>query len=98
MAATALSAPPRRSLRNDASDAVTMIGRSIRLSRRDVDTLIMSLVLPLMLMALFVYVFGGAIRTGTAYVDYVVPGIILLCAGYGAATTAMAVAADMSGG
>jgi ABC-2 type transport system permease protein len=75
-----------------------MIGRSIRLTRRDVDTLVMSLVLPLMLMALFVYVFGGAITTGRAYIDYVVPGIILLCAGYGAASTAVAVATDMHSG
>ena len=98
MTGTALPAPPRERLRNSATDALTMTGRSIRLSRRDAETLLMSVVLPLLLMALFVYVFGGAIRTGTHYVDYVVPGIILLCAGYGAATTAMAVAADMSGG
>ncbi|WP_103380925.1 ABC transporter permease [Pseudonocardia dioxanivorans] len=77
----------------------TMIGRSIRLTRRNVDTMIMSVVLPLlMMMAMFVYVFGGAIHTGTAYVTYVVPGTILLCAGYGAASTAMAVADDMNGG
>ena len=76
----------------------TMIGRSIRLTRRNVDTMIMSVVLPLLMMAMFVYVFGGAIHTGTAYVTYVVPGTILLCAGYGAASTAMAVADDMNGG
>jgi putative component of toxin-antitoxin plasmid stabilization module len=34
-----------------------------------------------MLMLMFVYLFGGAINTGTAYVTYVVPGVILLCAG-----------------
>ncbi|MFC7655744.1 ABC transporter permease [Pseudonocardia benzenivorans] len=76
----------------------TMIGRSIRLTRRNVDTMIMSVVLPLLMMAMFVYVFGGAIHTGTAYVTYVVPGTILLCARYGAASTAMAVADDMNGG
>ena len=74
------------------SDTATMIGRSIRLTRRNVDTLLMAIVLPVLLMLLFVYVFGGAIDTGTEYVNYVVPGIILLCAGYGAASTAMAVA------
>ncbi|MCC8251025.1 hypothetical protein LNK82_42925, partial [Saccharothrix sp. NEAU-S10] len=66
------------------ADSMTMIGRSIRLGRRNVDTLIMSAVLPLLMMTLFVYVFGGAINTGTGYINYVVPGIILLCTGYGA--------------
>ncbi len=80
------------------ADSMTMVGRSIRLSRRNVDTLIMSIVLPLLLMALFVYVFGGAIDTGTGYINYVVPGIILLCTGYGAASTAMSVADDMNNG
>src|SRR3954468_3370695 len=75
------------------ADAATMIGRSIRLTRRDVDTLVTSIALPLMLMALFVYVFGGAISGRAEYVDYVVPGIILLCTGYGASSTAMSVAA-----
>jgi ABC-2 type transport system permease protein len=50
------------------------------------------------MMALFVYVFGGAINTGTGYINYVVPGIILLCTGYGAAATAMSVADDMTSG
>ena len=42
-----------------------------------------ALLLPVMLMLLFVYLFGGAIETGTEYVTYVVPGVILLCAGFG---------------
>jgi ABC-2 type transport system permease protein len=80
-------------------DTVAMIGRSLRRSLRTPDTLIMGIALPVILMLLFVYVFGGAIQTGqAAYVDYVVPGIILLCAGYGAATTAVSVASDMTDG
>ena len=54
--------------------------------------------LPVMLMLLFVYLFGGAIETGTRYVTYVVPGLLLLCAGYGASITAVSVANDMTGG
>lgn len=91
-------APVHGGLGNAVSDTLTMIGRGVRLSRRNADTLIMSVVLPLLMMALFVYVFGGAIETGTAYVNYVVPGILLLCTGYGAANTAMAVAHDMTSG
>jgi ABC-2 type transport system permease protein len=45
-----------------------------------------------------VYVFGGSIETGGAYVDYVVPAIILLCAGYGSAMTAVTVSGDMAAG
>jgi ABC-2 type transport system permease protein len=98
MTAVPAPLPVHDGLRAAFSDSLTLIGRSVRLTRRDVETLVMSIVLPLALMALFVYVFGGAISTGGEYVDYVVPGIILLCAGFGAAATATAVAADMTGG
>jgi ABC-2 type transport system permease protein len=75
-----------------------MIDRCVRLARRNLDTLLMSILLPVLIMVLFVYVFGGAIATGTEYVTYVVPGIVLLCTGSGAASTATAVAHDMSTG
>ncbi|PWW24331.1 ABC-2 type transport system permease protein [Geodermatophilus normandii] len=80
------------------SDQLVMTGRCVRLTRRNVDTLVMAILLPLLQMALFVYVFGGAISNRAAYVDYVVPGIVLLCAGYGATSTAMSVAADTTSG
>jgi ABC-2 type transport system permease protein len=85
-------------LGNAISDSLTMVGRCIRLSRRNLETLMMSILLPLLMMTLFVYIFGGAINTGTEYINYVVPGTILLCTGYGAASTAMAVADDMRNG
>jgi ABC-2 type transport system permease protein len=78
--------------------AITMSGRSFRLTRRNLDALITSLMLPIMLMLLFVYLFGGAINTGTEYVTYVVPGVLLLCASYGASLTAVSVCTDMTGG
>ncbi|MFF7504677.1 ABC transporter permease [Streptomyces lavendulae] len=78
--------------------ALTMAGRSLRISRRSTDALIAALMLPVMLMLIFVYFFGGAIDTGTAYVTYVVPGAMLLCAGFGAASTAVSVADDMKNG
>ncbi|WP_029432489.1 ABC transporter permease [Blastococcus sp. URHD0036] len=95
---TALLPPVHSGARAALSDVATMTGRCIRLTRRDADTLVMSIVLPLMQMALFVYVFGGAISTRAGYIDYVVPGIVLLCTGYGAASTATAVAADTASG
>ncbi len=79
-------------------DARVMVTRSVRRSFRDPEAFFTALMLPVILMLLFVYVFGGAMRTGTSYVDYVVPGLIVLCAGFGAGTTATAVATDMSNG
>jgi ABC-2 type transport system permease protein len=78
--------------------SLTMAGRSLRLTRRQIDALLMSLMLPIMLMLVFVYLFGGALQTGTKYVTYVVPGVLLLCAGFGSATTAVSVSNDLTGG
>ncbi|MFB7544728.1 ABC transporter permease [Streptomyces zaomyceticus] len=75
--------------------AGTLAGRGIRLSRRNLDAVITSMMMPIMLMLVFVYFFGGAIETGTGYVTYVVPGVIVLCAGFGAAGTAVSVSEDM---
>ncbi|MFJ3959341.1 ABC transporter permease [Streptomyces sp. NPDC090036] len=78
--------------------ALALAGRSLRISSRRPDALIAALMLPVMLMLIFVYFFGGAIDTGTAYVTYVVPGAMLLCAGFGAASTAVSVSEDMTNG
>ena len=80
------------------TDAMAMVGRSLRLSRRNLEVLLTSLMLPVILMLMFVYLFGGAIHTGTAYVSYVVPGVLVLCAGFGSASTAVSVSQDMHGG
>ncbi|WP_105566295.1 ABC transporter permease [Microbacterium halophytorum] len=74
------------------------IGRAMRHSFRDAESLLMSVVLPVMIMLMMTFVFGGAIDPSGGYVDYVVPGTILTCAGFGAATTATFVANDMSRG
>jgi ABC-2 type transport system permease protein len=82
------------------SDVLTMTARSFRLTRRQLDSLFTALALPVLLMLLFVGLFGGAIRTGTGtgYVTYVLPGVLVLCAGYGAAITAVSVSQDMTSG
>jgi ABC-2 type transport system permease protein len=79
-------------------DGLVMSARCTRLSSRNVEALTTSLMLPVLLMLIFVYLFGGAIHTGTSYVTYVVPGVILLCAGFGSAMTAVTVSQDMTGG
>jgi ABC-2 type transport system permease protein len=86
------------SVTDTALDTRVMVRRSVRRSLRDPEAFFTALMLPVILMLLFVYVFGGALTTGESYVDYVVPGLIVLCAGFGAGTTAVAVAQDMSNG
>ncbi|WP_454162475.1 ABC transporter permease [Gordonia iterans] len=82
-----------------AHDAATMTGRSMRHTVRNLDSLLTSVFLPVMILVLFTVAFGGALDTGgTAYIDYVVPGVILLCAGFGAASTAISVTTDMTEG
>lgn len=82
------------------SDAIVLTGRAVRLSRRNLDAVLTALLLPVLLMLVFVYFFGGAVDTGTdtRYVTYVVPGVMLLCAGFGSANTAVTVTNDMAGG
>ncbi|MFI8325904.1 ABC transporter permease [Streptomyces sp. NPDC085529] len=76
-----------------------LVGRGVLLGRRNLDAVITSLMLPVMLMLVFVYFFGGAIDTGhDRYVTYVVPGVLVLCAGFGAAGTAVSVSEDMRRG
>lgn len=77
--------------------------RSLRHSTRDGESLLMAILLPVMLMLLFTYVFGGAMDPAvmgdrTGYLGYVVPGIVLTCAGFGASYTAVAVSQDMTTG
>lgn len=79
-------------------DMQVMVVRSLRHTLRNVEAMLTAVMLPVMLMLLFVYVFGGALQTNTEYVNYVVPGIILLCAAFGAASTAIGVATDMENG
>ena len=76
----------------------TFISRSFLHSIRDVEALLMAVVLPTMLMLMFTWIFGNAIDPSGGYVDYVVPGIILLCAGFGASSTAISVSRDMTTG
>ncbi|MGW6625509.1 ABC transporter permease [Nocardia sp. NPDC055002] len=80
-------------------DSATMLDRNIRHTLRSPDTMVMTVVLPVMILLMFVFVFGGAMDVGPgAYIDYVVPGIILLCASFGASTTALALSTDVAEG
>ncbi|MGW2659887.1 ABC transporter permease [Nocardia tengchongensis] len=87
-----------RTLVHSAQDSAAMVGRNLRHTLRSPDTMIMTIAVPVSILLMFVYVFGGAMNVGGSYIDYVVPGIILLCAGFGSGATAVAVATDTSSG
>ena len=68
------------------------VHRSVIHTLRTPDAIMMAIALPTILMLMFTFVFGGAFDPSGGYVDYVVPGIILLCAGFGASSIAVDVA------
>jgi ABC-2 type transport system permease protein len=80
-------------------DTVVLTGRSLRHVTRSLDTIITTAITPVAMMLLFVYVFGGAINTGTvSYVNYMLPGILLITVASGIAYTALRLFLDMKGG
>jgi len=81
------------------SDMGVMLGRSMRHISRSMDTIITVTIMPIAFMLLFVYVFGGAIQTGTGnYVNYLLPGILLIAIGSGISYTAYRLFMDMQRG
>src|SRR2546429_458584 len=80
-------------------DTATLLGRSLRHISRSPDTIITTAIMPIAFMLLFVYVFGGAIQTGSGkYVDYLLPGILLITVASGISYTAFRLFLDMNGG
>jgi ABC-2 type transport system permease protein len=82
------------------ADTGVLTGRSLRHILRSPDTIITTAVTPIALMLLFVFVFGGAISTGTdqSYLDFMLPGILLITVASGIAYTAYRLFLDMQGG
>ena len=80
-------------------DTAVLLGRSLRHITRSLDTVITVAVMPIALMLLFVYVFGGAIDTGSDhYVDYLLPGILLITIAMGVSYTAFRLFTDLQSG
>jgi ABC-2 type transport system permease protein len=78
-----------------AHDTVLMFGRSMKHIRRSPDTIITVAIMPILFLLLFVYVFGGAIDTGGGnYVNYLLPGILLIAVASGIAYTAIRLFTD----
>ncbi|WP_280266622.1 ABC transporter permease [Nocardia wallacei] len=82
-----------------AGDTGYLLGRSLRHIARSPDTIITTAITPIAMMLLFVYVFGGAIDTGSdSYVTYLLPGILLITIASGISYTAYRLFLDMQNG
>ena len=80
-------------------DTAVLTGRSLKHVTRSVDTIITTAIIPVAIMLLFVYVFGGAIRSGSApYVTYLLPGILLITIASGISYTGFRLFMDMQSG
>ncbi|MGW0801530.1 ABC transporter permease [Nonomuraea sp. NPDC002799] len=80
-------------------DTAILLGRSLRHISRSPDTIITTAIMPIAMMLMFVYVFGGAINTGSvSYVNYMLPGILLITVASGIAYTAFRLFTDMKSG
>ncbi|WP_433875708.1 ABC transporter permease [Sinomonas atrocyanea] len=80
-------------------DTAVLTGRSLRHIVRSMDTIITTALMPIAFMLLFVYVFGGAINSGSdSYVGYLLPGILLITIASGISYTAYRLFLDTKGG
>jgi len=80
-------------------DTAVLTGRSLRHITRSPDTIITTTIMPIAFMLLFVYVFGGAISSGSdSYVNYLLPGILLITIASGISYTAFRLFLDMKSG
>src|SRR5215211_1621613 len=80
-------------------DTALLTGRSLRHIMRSPDTIITTTIMPIAFMLLFVYVFGGAISSGSdSYVNYLLPGILLITIASSISYTAFRLFMDMKSG
>jgi ABC-2 type transport system permease protein len=82
-------------------DTAVLQGRSLRHITRSPDTIITTVLTPIAIMVLFVYVFGGAISKGSGsarYVSYLLPGILLITVASGVSYTAFRLFTDLQSG
>ncbi|MER6817931.1 ABC transporter permease, partial [Spirillospora sp. NPDC000708] len=88
-----------------ARDSRTMVGRQLKRLIRYPSMTVQLIITPVIILLLFVYVLGGTLGTGLghgggrdAYINYVLPGILLMAVATGATGTAVMVATDMTEG
>ncbi len=79
-------------------DTLTIAKRNLLVMLRTPQVVVFSSLQPVMFLLLFRYVFGGSIRTGQSYVNYLVPGMVLQMVLFGGTTTAISLAEDSNKG
>ncbi len=81
------------------SDTTLLLGRSLRHIARSLDTIITTAITPIAMLLLFVYVFGGSIDVGSEkYVNYLLPGILLITIASGISYTSYRLFMDVKSG
>ena len=80
------------------SHAAVMLRRNLRHVARNPVAVFNAVLMPIVMMLMFVYVFGDAFDVGVDYIDYVTPGLMLLAVCYGLGAVATSVNADMTKG
>jgi ABC transporter DrrB family efflux protein len=90
---------PRLTLAEALADSRVMAVRQLRKTLRRPTYISFTIAQPVIFVLLFRYVFGGAIDTdGIDYVDFLVPGIIVQTAVFGALVTGLGLTEDMKAG
>ncbi|WP_345628135.1 ABC transporter permease [Rugosimonospora acidiphila] len=81
-----------------SADSTIMLRRNFKHTFRNPTAVFNSVLFPVVIMVMFVYVIGGAFDVGVNYVDYAAPGMIVLAISYGLSATSTAVNSDMTKG
>jgi ABC-2 type transport system permease protein len=80
------------------ADSAIMLRRNLKHTVRNPMVVFNAILFPIVIMVMFVYVFGGAFSVGEKYVDYATPGLLVMAISYGLGSTAVAVNSDMMKG
>jgi ABC-2 type transport system permease protein len=79
-------------------DSAVMLRRNFKHTLRNPVTVFNAILMPIVMMLMFVYVFGDAFNVGVDYIDYATPGMLMMTLSYGLSATAVAVNSDMTKG
>ena len=80
------------------TDASIMLRRNVKHTVRNPTAVFNAVLFPIVMMLMFVYVFGGAFDVGVDYIDYATPGMLVLTISYGLSATSLSVNSDMTTG
>jgi ABC-2 type transport system permease protein len=80
------------------SDSMIMLRRNFKHTLRNPTTVFNGILFPIVIMLMFVFVLGGGMDVGVAYIDYATPGLMVMAISYGLSATAVAVSTDMTRG